>query len=67
MVDKGEACVIEIESEYIIVLVESEIKHKILHKNIEKRQLEAVFPSICNSIYWYDSTKKCLVVHFFCV
>ncbi len=25
----------------LIVLVESEIKHKILHKNIEKRELEA--------------------------
>ncbi len=27
----------------LIVLVESEITHKILHKNIEKRELEAIF------------------------
>ncbi len=27
----------------LIVLVESEIKHEILHKNIEKRKLEAIF------------------------
>ncbi len=27
----------------LIVLVESEIKHKILYKNIEKRELEAIF------------------------
>ncbi len=27
----------------LIVLVESEIKHKVLHKNIEKRELEAIF------------------------
>ncbi len=27
----------------LIVLVESETKHKILHKNIEKSQLEATF------------------------
>ncbi len=26
----------------LIVLVESEIKHKMLHKNIEKRELEAI-------------------------
>ena len=30
----------------LIVLVESEIKHKILHKNIEKRELEAIFKKI---------------------
>ncbi len=28
---------------YLIVLVQSDIKHKILHKNIEKRELEAIF------------------------
>ena len=32
-----------IESDDLIVLVESEIKHKILHKNIEKRKLKAIF------------------------
>ena len=26
----------------LIDLVESEIKHKILHKNVEKRELEAI-------------------------
>ena len=30
-----------------IVLVESEIKHKILHKNIEKRELKATFLKNC--------------------
>ncbi len=28
-------------------LVESEIKHKILHKNIKKRELEAIFKIKC--------------------
>ncbi len=27
----------------LLVLVESEIKHKILYKNIQKRELEAIF------------------------
>ena len=27
----------------LIVLVESEIKHEILHKNIDNRELEAIF------------------------
>ncbi len=31
------------EASNLIVLVESEIKHKILHKNIEKRELQATF------------------------
>ena len=31
----------------LIVLVESEIKHKILHKNIEKRELEATLKIMC--------------------
>ena len=26
----------------LIILVESEIKHEILHKNMEKRELEAI-------------------------
>ena len=47
IVDEGEARInyhlIEIESEYLIVLVESETKHKIMHKNIEKRELEPTF------------------------
>ena len=48
IVDESEARInyhlIEIESEYNpIVSVESEIKHKILHENIEKRELEAIF------------------------
>ena len=32
-----------IRASNLIVLVESEIKHKILYKNIEKRDLEAIF------------------------
>ncbi len=37
IVDEGEA------RSNLIVLVESETKHKILYKNIEKRELEAIF------------------------
>ncbi len=52
IVDEGEARInyrfIEIESECVLVeservLVESEIKHNILHKNIKKRKLKAIF------------------------
>ena len=31
------------ERSNLIVLVKSEVKHKILQKNIEKRELEAIF------------------------
>ena len=47
----GEALInhhfIEVESEF--VYVESEIKHKILHKNIEKRVLEAILVNTRNN------------------
>ena len=47
-VDESEARINYITSQKsrasnLIVLLESEIKHKILHKNIKKRELEAIF------------------------
>ena len=47
IVDEGEARINyhlkKSRASNLIVLVESEIKHKILYKNIEKRELEAIF------------------------
>ena len=65
IVDVGEARIIyhliEIESEYNpIVLVESEVKHEILYKNIENRELEAIFSKLlfCYSLSKLKVTKK---------
>ena len=47
IVDEGEARINyhlkKLRASNLIVLVESEIKHKLLYKNIEKRELEAIF------------------------
>ncbi len=39
----------------LIVLVESEIKHKTLYKIIEKRELEAIFFAIDRRIYLQEN------------